>query len=50
MAVFEQKFSKIVTLDDTLPLSCIIEGAHNTTDHTVCFEAPLEHSDLSIPY
>ena len=35
MAVFEQKKSTKVTLDDTVPLSCTIETAQNVKDHTV---------------
>ncbi|ELT89664.1 hypothetical protein CAPTEDRAFT_145165 [Capitella teleta] len=34
MAVFEHKTSNKVTLDDTVALTCIIESAINTKDHT----------------
>ena len=35
MAVFEQKTYNKVVLDDTVPLTCTIEAAHNVKDHTV---------------
>ena len=35
MAVFDPKLSTKVTLDDTTPLTCNIEAAHNVKDHTV---------------
>ena len=35
MAVFQSEVSNVVSLDDTLPLTCKIEGAQNTKDYTV---------------
>ncbi|KAK2185815.1 hypothetical protein NP493_222g05007 [Ridgeia piscesae] len=34
MAVFERNISPRITLDDTVPLTCIIERAFNVRDHT----------------
>lgn len=35
MAIFEKKFERKITLDDTQSLSCIIETAQEVDGHTV---------------
>lgn len=35
MAIFEKKFERKITLDDTQSLSCVIETAQEVDGHTV---------------
>lgn len=35
MAIFEKKFERKITLDDTQSLSCVIETAQEVNGHTV---------------
>lgn len=35
MAIFERKFERKITLDDTQSLSCVIETAQEVDGHTV---------------
>lgn len=35
MAIFEKKFERKITLDDTQSLSCVIETAQKVNGHTV---------------
>lgn len=37
MAVFETKKQTKVTLDDTIPLKCLVESAEKREDHMVTF-------------
>ena len=50
MAVFEQKVSSRVTLDDTIPLTCIIENAFVVKDHTVSASSGCSYCAIKLTY